>query len=187
MRSRWLTTLIVVVLLLPLLFGCASEDDREGPPSNNPEELPTATIVTTLTATPTPEPVWSYLTNANHVSQIAEDSEGNIWSVGNGGIVRWDSETGDYVKYTHEQGLPSNVAMDVVTTVDGSVWVGMSGGIVRYAEDQWTTFTTDDGLISETPRVLAGVLGFMGLRKLKQKRVPPVIGGRNGGDESNGR
>jgi len=157
MRSRWSVLLLFSIVLLPLLFGCASEGDLESSPSdvNIPEESPTAAIISTPTATPTPEPVWSYITNANYGSRIAEDLDGNIWGVGSGGVVKWDADTGNYVKFTRADGLLSNSARNIAITTDGAVWVGMSGGIARYEQEQWTTFTTDDGLITNSPLVLA--------------------------------
>ncbi len=153
MRYRWIGILIVGILLLFLLVGCGNDLGPEDLKADDQDS--TATPMPTPTATPTPEPVWSTMSNANFISRIAQDTSGHIWSVGNGGVVMWDTETGDYQKFTIEQGLPSNVGVDITATIDGAIWLAMSGGISRYAGEQWTTFTEEDGLVNNYPRVLA--------------------------------
>ena len=63
--------------------------------------------------------------------------DGKIWSAGAGGIVEWDPESEEYIKYTREQGLPSNVAYNITVSTDGDVWAGMANGTVRFTDGQW--------------------------------------------------
>lgn len=114
------------------------------------------TVTTTPPSVPavfTPElaPVlhrgWTSYTNANYVSDMAFDQEGNLWTVGSGGAVRWDFMGGTYSKYTAEHGLAGNVVTSIAVGLDGALWFGTKGhGLSRFDGRDWRTFNYDTGL-----------------------------------------
>jgi signal transduction histidine kinase/streptogramin lyase len=81
---------------------------------------------------------------------IFEDHRGDIWiSMGadiNTKVVRWERATGKFHAYSEADGLPAKAS---VTTVcqdgAGNLWIGFEqGGVARYAEGRFTTFTGAD-------------------------------------------
>ena len=93
---------------------------------------------------------WTYHTNGNYINDIAIEGD-YIWCATNGGVVRWDSRDGTYVKYTAADGLAGTKVLSVAVDTDNVKWFGTSGnGVSRFDGDTWTTFDTDDGLIDGT-------------------------------------
>ena len=94
---------------------------------------------------------WTSYTNGNYVRALA--LQGNtLWAGGLGGLVRWDPETGGYVKYTARDGLPDNQVNSIALGADGALWVGVgtwNGGLTVYQGGRWTTYTTVQGLVSD--------------------------------------
>ncbi len=73
--------------------------------------------------------------------------DGLLWAATDGGVVAWEWQTGQAVKFTSEHGLAENVTTAVAVGPDGALWFGTeSGGISRFDGITWQTFTTADGL-----------------------------------------
>ena len=127
-----------------------------------PARSPTLTFTPISTITPSPQlsptnipPVvhagWISYTNANYIRAILIDRDGDLWTGGSGGVVHWNTKTGDYVKYTTEYGLASNFVTSIAQSSDGSLWFGTYGsGISRFDGHAWRTYTKQDGLIDNT-------------------------------------
>lgn len=91
--------------------------------------------------------------NANQIQAITFDHAGNLWAVGEGGVVKWDVRDGTYTRYTVDDGLASNRVSCVAVAPDGALWFGTLGsGVSRFdgeilrAEPQdeaWTAYTTE--------------------------------------------
>jgi ligand-binding sensor domain-containing protein len=113
---------------------------------------PLATGVPSINSTIIPEVLhsdWTSYTNANYIRVMLIDREGNLWTGGSGGAVKWDVKTGSYVKFTAEHGLAGNFVTALAQTVDGAIWFGTRGsGLSRFDGKNWTTFTTKSGLPS---------------------------------------
>jgi hypothetical protein len=76
----------------------------------------------------------------------------------------------EIVRYTTEDGMPSGNAFQVAVSVDGSIWVAtdtlyndpstalpdQAAGVARYDGTTWTTYTMDDGLLSNDAFVATG-------------------------------
>ena len=87
---------------------------------------------------------------ANGVWTILQDREGHIWF----GTSRYDGNS--FAKFTAEDGMGGNIAVSSLDDRDGNVWFGAggrgshgqneTGGVSRYDEHGWSTFTTRDGL-----------------------------------------
>jgi ligand-binding sensor domain-containing protein len=94
----------------------------------------------------TSHPGWATYTNANQVSDLAFDSDGNLWAVGNGGVVKWNLAAGTNTKFTVDDGLANDCVSSVAIALDGAVWVGTRRGASRFDGHTWKTYTTQDGL-----------------------------------------
>jgi hypothetical protein len=53
-------------------------------------------------------PGWTSYTHSNYVLDIAFDDASKLWTVGYGGVIRWDPTDGIYIKYTVEHGRAYN-------------------------------------------------------------------------------
>ena len=82
------------------------------------------------------------------VREIYEDRSGNIWFGTDRGVQRYDGVR--WRVYTTEDGLCHNAVRAVLEDRDGAFWFGTRGGISRLQisgeNENWTTYTTDDGL-----------------------------------------
>ena len=83
--------------------------------------------------------------------RIESDEQGRLW------VVRWGSgvqrlESNKWVRFTEDQGLASNVIVDLACGEDGSVWAGTSAGISRFDGKQWIRFGVDRRLSIESGR-----------------------------------
>lgn len=100
---------------------------------------------------------------------IAVDSDGTVWaSTMLFGALTFNGEWGHF---DGDDGLPSDVIGNIAVAPDGSVWVGGEGvygdpdgdvaaaGILRYQDNQWTTYTTADGLLSDSGTVTVDPAG----------------------------
>ena len=100
-----------------------------------------------------------YLPEANNpnslssasVSAVFEDSQGRIWlSTDRGGICRYRPETDDFERFNTEQGLPDNVAYNILEDSHHRLWFGTNRGLVQLdpATGRLHLFTTAQGLPS---------------------------------------
>ena len=130
MKTRLLTALGFMTLVVFLRFG--------------------GTAVATPAAPYTPYgDNWLYFTNGNAIQSLAMEGS-TLWVGTEGGVVRWDVTTGQYVKYTTADGLADNDVLAVAVDGAGSKWFGTgSGGVSRFDGVTWTTYTTADGLTSD--------------------------------------
>ncbi len=60
-----------------------------------------------------------------------EDNQGNLWC-GTFGTGLWRvSPTGEYLRFTKDEGLPGNQVLAVVRDSAGNIWAGIEGGLAR--------------------------------------------------------
>jgi ligand-binding sensor domain-containing protein len=87
------------------------------------------------------------------VTDVFQDSEGNLWfSTGGGGVVRYDGE--EMTVYTAADGLAGDLVSAICQGADGDMWFamagdlssGVSGGVSRFDGKWFTAFTNQDGL-----------------------------------------
>jgi ligand-binding sensor domain-containing protein len=98
---------------------------------------------------------WISYTNFNNVSQMAFQPGGNIiWGATPGGIFSFSSTDTALIKhYTNVDGLPYIEASSVTLDARHNKWIGtLGGGLARLdsAGNDWTVFTRNDGLASDT-------------------------------------
>lgn len=87
----------------------------------------------------------------NEVSNLFEDSSGDIWiTTVNRGISlhRWERETGKIIRFSADDGLPqSNGAVAFAEDADGGIWIGFYfGGLARYKNGKFRFFNAGDGI-----------------------------------------
>jgi len=115
---------------------------------------------------------------SNVVSDIYQTGDGMLWittkdtetgkknffDTGSGtGICRYDGRT--FTSYSMDDGLASNLVNDVHQSQDGSLWFAtasqrlglrqINGGISRYDGQTFSTYTTEDGLLSNNVNYIA--------------------------------
>ena len=78
--------------------------------------------------------------SAGWITALAEDDDGNIWiGTENGGLNRYDPETGHFTHFKHNPAVPQSLAADRVTAIfiasDNTLWIGTSQGLDRF--DPW--------------------------------------------------
>ncbi|MBW3564182.1 MAG: diguanylate cyclase [Acidobacteria bacterium] len=80
------------------------------------------------------------------IRSVLEDRNGTIWIGTVEGLARF---TGDRFEPIVDENLPVDGVGAILAARDGSLWIGLSGeGLVRYREGVFTTFTREDGLLS---------------------------------------
>ncbi len=85
------------------------------------------------------------------VSAVFEDIQGRIWlSTDRGGICRYRPESDDFERFNTEQGLPDNVAYNILEDSHHRLWFGTNRGLVQLdpATGRIHLFTTAQGLPS---------------------------------------
>jgi signal transduction histidine kinase/ligand-binding sensor domain-containing protein/CheY-like chemotaxis protein len=96
----------------------------------------------------------------NWTSTVAVDHENRVWAGTTDGLYLAVSRAGS-LRF-ERQTLPSERDPELVDTslVDrkGRLWVGGSGGLLRFEAGRWTRFTTADGLLHERVSKLAEAL-----------------------------
>lgn len=92
------------------------------------------------------------LGSMNAVNDLAISPDGHLWAATSGGLVQWDTATGDFVLFTEQDGVPGRDIETVEIAPDGTIWTVGTGWIGRF-DGSWQVFTADS-----TPE-LAGQLG----------------------------
>ncbi|MGI8494864.1 MAG: ligand-binding sensor domain-containing protein, partial [Pyrinomonadaceae bacterium] len=81
------------------------------------------------------------------VKAIFEDSRGNLWlGFRDKGLLRRDA-SGNYQRFTTENGLVGDQVQYITETNDGALWFGILGGASRYENGRITNLTTADGFV----------------------------------------
>jgi signal transduction histidine kinase/ligand-binding sensor domain-containing protein len=85
------------------------------------------------------------------ILSLCVDREGTLW------VGTWDHgllrRAGDrFVPYSSTNGLPGDRISAIYQDPDDDVWVGTSGGLVRFRLARFTVLTAEDGLVNDYPR-----------------------------------
>ncbi len=91
---------------------------------------------------------WRAYTNGDSVQDVTF-YRGLLWAATTGGVMVWDTETGEHHNYTTLDGLPAIKMYAIEGASDGALWIAPKGeGISRFhpLEGTWQTFTEAHGL-----------------------------------------
>ncbi len=88
---------------------------------------------------------------ANEIFRLYEDSHGDIWisTLNNTQMVltRWERATETFHRYAHADGIPDSSPSAFCEDASGNLWMGFYyGGLLRYAQGQFSAFTQADGV-----------------------------------------
>ncbi|MCA9296089.1 MAG: hypothetical protein KC983_06215, partial [Phycisphaerales bacterium] len=80
-----------------------------------------------------------------YVRKVFQDREGNLWFGTNGdGACVWDGTSLSYPFV--EQGYKGYAIRGILQDDDGAMWFATNGGVMRYASDEFRSYTKADGL-----------------------------------------
>jgi ligand-binding sensor domain-containing protein len=82
-----------------------------------------------------------------NVSTIFQDSKGNLWSGGYGGLSKFDGIT--FTNFTPKNGLINHSVTCISEDNSGNLWIGTIKGINKLSGKKFSSFTTQQGLISD--------------------------------------
>ncbi|MCI5056614.1 MAG: HD domain-containing protein [Flavobacteriales bacterium] len=108
----------------------------------------------------------------DHVSSITEDEDGNLWlGTFGSGLLNFDPETGDFVRYTEKDGLSNNFIYGLIIDKLGKLWVSTNRGITAMnpKTKAFKIYREEDGLQSDEfnmgayARLQNGALAFGGI------------------------
>lgn len=91
--------------------------------------------------------------NNNQIMSMVERAKepGILWlAMNNGGLNRFDTQTGKATHYTIKDGMPSNTLYAVLEDGNGTLWMSTNGGIANFDPDTKTfrNYGLDDGLMA---------------------------------------
>ena len=83
-----------------------------------------------------------------NVSAIFQDSKGNLWSGGYGGLSKFDGVS--FTNYSPKNGLLNHSVTSITEDNQGSLWIGTISGINKFTGEKFESYTTKNGLISNS-------------------------------------
>ncbi|MGZ4059357.1 MAG: ligand-binding sensor domain-containing protein, partial [Bacteroidia bacterium] len=82
-----------------------------------------------------------------NVSTIFQDSKGNLWSGGYGGLSKFDGNS--FTNYTPKEGLLNHSVSCITEDNQGNLWIGTIGGINKFDGKTFSGYTVDkNGIVS---------------------------------------
>lgn len=115
-----------------------------------------------------------YTSGADKLFSITEHSDGSLWLGTRGeGVLRFDPESGSFVRYTKNDGLPNNVTYKAFEDREGIVWITTNWGLSRFnlSDSSFSNYDVTDGLQSNEFNLNAAIIASNG---------EVFIGGMNG-------
>jgi ligand-binding sensor domain-containing protein len=82
------------------------------------------------------------------VSAIYQDSKGNLWTGGYGGLSKFDGYA--FKNFTPHDGLLNYSVTSITEDDNGNIWIGTINGINKYDGKKFTSYNTKLGLISNS-------------------------------------
>ncbi|WP_028305142.1 ligand-binding sensor domain-containing protein [Oceanospirillum maris] len=87
------------------------------------------------------------------VTVIEQDREGQLWlGTINKGIARLQNQQLEFLDIS--EGLPNNRVLSWLEDLEGSIWVGTNGGVIRLRKAPFISITQQKGLIGDYVRTL---------------------------------
>ncbi|MEM7108030.1 MAG: two-component regulator propeller domain-containing protein [Bacteroidota bacterium] len=73
---------------------------------------------------------------SDRISDITEDKEGNVWVCTYNGLYKYDRQEDRFIRFDQPQNgkatFPSVIFLSMHSASDGTLWVGMSGGVLQF-------------------------------------------------------
>jgi len=121
----------------------------------------------------------------NTVRAVQQTRDGYLWFTTFDGLVRYNGARFEVFNKANSKGINSNRFMSLYEDVDGTLWTGTEdGGLTHYANGQFRTYTSDDGLpsnvVQDVHRTSDGKLLVVtptGLVRLQGERFESVSAG----------
>ncbi len=119
----------------------------------------------------------------NHVSAILQTTDGYLWLGTEEGLARFDGARFSVFDPDNTPALHARSIVALAEDPSGALWIGTEGGgLARFSREEWTSYTTADGLDSDHIRSLAlgrdGSLWISttaGLMRLRDGRFARVV------------
>jgi signal transduction histidine kinase/ligand-binding sensor domain-containing protein len=93
----------------------------------------------------------------NITRAVCQTPDGYLWIATFDGLVRFDGVRFTTFSRSNTRGLNGNRFGTMFCTTSGDIWAGTEGtGLTRYRQGRFTTFTTRDGLLSNTVDAVSG-------------------------------
>ncbi len=83
-----------------------------------------------------------------NVSALFQDSKGNLWSGGYGGLSKFDGVS--FTNYSPKNGLLNHSVTCINEDNKGNLWIGTISGINKFADGKFTGYTVKNGLASNS-------------------------------------
>lgn len=83
-----------------------------------------------------------------NVSTIFQDSKGNLWSGGYGGLSKFDGIS--FTNFAPKDGLLNHFVTSICEDNQGNLWIGTISGINKYDQKTFSGYTTKNGLINNS-------------------------------------
>jgi len=93
----------------------------------------------------------------NITRAVCQTPDGYLWIATFDGLVRFDGVRFTTFSRSNTRGMKGNRFGSMFCTTAGDIWAGTEGtGLTRYRQGRFTTFTTRDGLLSNTVDAVSG-------------------------------
>jgi ligand-binding sensor domain-containing protein/DNA-binding CsgD family transcriptional regulator len=93
---------------------------------------------------------------SDSITSLYQDAEHYLWIGTFDGLLRFDGAEFKTFDETNTPGFSAHSAHTFIEDADGTLWIGTENeGLARYRNGTFTTFTIDDGLLSNSIRALA--------------------------------
>ncbi len=83
--------------------------------------------------------------HSNEVRALAEDAEGGLW-IGTLGGQLVHLLDGHFTTYSTEEGLPGDEILTLLTSRNGTLWIGTTNGLVHFDGASFSTYTKEESL-----------------------------------------
>jgi signal transduction histidine kinase/ligand-binding sensor domain-containing protein len=106
--------------------------------------------------------------SGNMINHLLVDKQGQLWVGSNGGLSRFDANTGRFQSFTQKDGLPNNTVYSMAEDNGGNLWLATNKGLARFTppngkrQAQVMNFDEKDGLPSREFNQGAVAIGATG-------------------------
>ncbi|MGL5380220.1 ligand-binding sensor domain-containing protein [Clostridium sp.] len=84
----------------------------------------------------------------NIIISIDSDDKGNIWLATDYGLIKYNKESDEHIRYTEENGLSNNFIYSLQFQDENIIWLSTNYGLSRFDinEETFTNFNSTDGI-----------------------------------------